>query len=237
MAPLFIQKKGVLDMPAMNNEIEIDKKGILSRIGYSDDYEPSARISSLVDDYIDNYQDLIAPSYTYTIRNIESVEGDRIDIGDSIVLESRKLSRLLARCNMVAIFALTIGNYLEDLVAYLAENGLILQATVLDAIGSGTAEKLAVQVEDDIKIKAGAEGMVISRRFSPGYCDWEVSQQELIFRSLDDNTTSITLTDSMLMIPRKSVSGIIGIGIPGNEIENYNPCVVCLEKDCPGRRR
>ena len=223
-------------MPAMSNEIDLDKQRILSRIGYSDDYEPSARINSLVDDYIENYHDLIAPSYTYSVRNITSVEGNRIGIGD-IVLESRKLARLLQRCDMVAVFALTIGSYLEDMVAYLAEKGLILQATVLDAIGSGTAEKLAAQVEAKIRMNAGVEGLVISRRFSPGYCDWDVSQQELIFRALDDNATGIKLTDSMLMVPRKSVSGVIGIGLPGNEIEEYNPCVVCLEKDCPGRRR
>ncbi|MCK4863313.1 MAG: hypothetical protein KAS25_03405 [Dehalococcoidales bacterium] len=224
-------------MPALNNEIDIDKQRILTRIGYSDDYEPSARISSLVDDYIENYHDLIAPSYSYRIRNIESVDGNRVDIGNSIVLKSKKLARLLERCEMVAVFALTIGNYLEDLVTYLADNGLVLQATVLDAIGSGTVEKLAIQVEGKLRINAGMEGLITSWRFSPGYCDWEVSQQELVFRALDGDAPGIRLTDSMLMIPRKSVSGIIGIGLPGNDIENYNPCNTCLKKDCPGRRR
>jgi len=224
-------------MPAMNNQINIDKQGILNRIGYVDDYEPSARINSLVDDYIENYHDLIAPSYSYKIRDIVSVDGNRIDIGDSIILESRTIARMLERCEMAAVFALTIGNYLEDLVAYLAEKGLVLQATVLDAIGSGTAEKLAAQVEDRIKNDAGIEGLVTSRRFSPGYCDWAVSQQEPVFRALSGDTTGIRLTESMLMIPRKSVSGIIGIGRPGNGIEEYNPCTTCFKKDCPGRRR
>lgn len=225
------------NMITLNNQIYIDKQKLLSRIGYGDDYEPSARIASLVDDYIENYHDLLSPAYSYTIRNIESVDGNCVTIGDSIVLESEKLARLLERCEMVAVFALTIGNYLEDLVSYLAENGLVLQATVLDAVGSGTVEKLAIQVEGKIRINAGIEGLITSRRFSPGYCDWEVSQQELVFRALDGDTPSIRLTDSMLMIPRKSVSGIIGIGLPGNDIENYNPCSTCLKKDCPGRRR
>ena len=224
-------------MITLNNQIYIDKQKLLSRIGYGDDYEPSARIASLVDDYIENYHDLLSPAYSYTIRNIESVDGNCVTIGDSIVLESKVISRLLERCERVAVFALTIGNYLEDLVAYLAENGLILQATVLDAVGSGTAEKLAIQVEGKIRINAGIEGLVTSRRFSPGYCDWEVSQQELVFRALDGDMAGIRLTESMLMIPRKSVSGIIGIGRPGNDIENYNPCSTCLKKDCPGRRR
>lgn len=224
-------------MPPINNEINIDKQGILSRIGYSDDYEPSARITSLVDDYIENYHDLIAPSYSYTIRDIKSIDGNRVNIGDSIVLESQIIARLLKHCEMVAVFALTIGNYLEDLVAYLAENGLVLQATVLDAIGSGTAEKLASQIEERIKEIAITGGLVISRRFSPGYCDWEVSQQQMVFRALNDDTAGISLSESMLMAPRKSVSGIIGIGLPGNDIEKYNPCNTCLKKDCPGRRR
>jgi hypothetical protein len=224
-------------MSVMNIQINIDKQGLLNRIGYGDNYEPSARIASLVDDYIENYHDLIAPLYSYKIRNIISTDGSRVDIGESIVLKSRKVARLLERCDKVAVFALTIGDYLEDMVAYLAENGLVLQATVLDAIGSGTAESLATQVEQSIREDARSEGLVISWRFSPGYCDWDVSQQELIFRALGNDTAGITLNKSMLMVPRKSVSGIIGIGQPGKDIENYNPCLTCLKKDCPGRRR
>jgi hypothetical protein len=221
----------------VNNWTNVDKDKILSRIGYSDEYEPSARIVSLVDEYIDNYQDLIAPSYSYTYRYIESVNGNRIDIGDLIVFESKTVARLLERCDMVAVFALTIGNYLEELVAYLAENSLMVQATVLDAIGSGAVENLAGDVEERIKRDANGGGLITSRRFSPGYCDWKVSQQRMVFRALNGDTGGVSLTKSMLMMPQKSVSGIIGIGLPDKDIENYNPCLTCKKKDCPGRRR
>jgi len=224
-------------MLAANNDISIDRQQVLSQIGYDDDYKPSARITSLVNDYIDNYHDFLAPSYSYTFRNIMSVEGNRVDIGDSIFLESTVVSRLLERCEIVAVFALTIGSHLEDMVAYLSESGLVLQATVLDAIGSGVAENLAHHIEDRIAELVGAGGFVISRRFSPGYCDWDVEQQGMVFRAMNGDTAGIQLTDSMLMMPRKSVSGIIGIGMPGNDIEKYNPCITCSEKDCPGRRR
>ena len=223
-------------MLAISEQIDIDKQEILNNIGYSDEYQPSARIASLVNDYIENYHDLIAPSYSYEIRDIESVQGDCVNIGDSIILESKVIARLLEGCEKVAVFALTIGNHLEDMVAYLAENGLVLQATVLDAIGSGVAEKLAVHIEDRIKRMANIEGLVTSRRFSPGYCDWEVSQQKMIFKALNGDTAGIRLTESLLMIPRKSVSGIIGIGLAYHNIEDYNPCHTCNKKDCPGRR-
>jgi len=224
-------------MTLISNPIKIDKDKILNSIGYDGGTMPSSRIDSLVDDYIENYHDFIAPSYSHTIRDIKSVIGNRVNTSDSIILESHKVARLMERCVKVAFFACTIGKYLEELAAYLADKGLVLQATVLDAIGSGTVEKLAARVEQNIREDASRDGLAVSRRFSPGYCDWDVSQQEMVFRALGNDVPGITLNESMLMVPQKSVSGIIGIGRPGNDIEQYNPCITCLEKDCPGRRR
>ncbi|MFC1971529.1 vitamin B12 dependent-methionine synthase activation domain-containing protein [Chloroflexota bacterium] len=220
-----------------NNELGIDRQEVLSFIGYADDYEPSARIVSLVNDYIDNYHDLLSPSFAYVIKDIMSVQGDRIILEDSIILKSKVLARLLEKCEKVAVFVLTIGNHLEDMVSHLAENGLVLQATVLDAVGSGAAEKMAAYVEDKIRRMADAKGLVISLRFSPGYCDWDVRQQKMVFRALNGDTAGISLTKTFLMIPRKSVSGIIGIGPADNDIEKYNPCNTCAKKDCQGRRK
>ena len=81
------------------------------------------------------------------------------------------------------------------------------------------------------------QGLVASKwRFSPGYCDWNVNQQEMIFKILNDDTAGVSLTDDCLMIPGKSVSGIIGIGDAGSHVEDYNPCVTCIKEECPGRR-
>jgi len=216
--------------------IALNRQQVLSHMGCSDDYELSLKIKSLVNDYIENYHNFIDFSYSYIIRNIESVQGDRAIIENSIPLKSKIISRLLERCDEVAIFILTIGKPLEDMVAYLAENGCVLQATVLDAIGSGTTEQLAVLVEDRIKKVAASRRLVTSRRFSPGYCDWNVSQQEMIFKFMRGDTAGVRLTEEYLMIPHKSISGIIGIGIENNNIETYNPCKTCPTSDCPGRR-
>ena len=224
-------------MISVNDKLQVSKQKIFNSIGYHNDYEPSARIMALVDDYISNYHDFLSPAYSYAVRDIKSIKGSRITISDSIVLKSKILAELLKRCDKIVVFALTIGNYLEEMVDYLSENGLVLQATVLDAIGSGTAEKLAANVEDNVRQAAKADGMVISRRFSPGYCDWDVSQQAMVFQALNRDSCGIRLTESMLMIPRKSVSGIIGLGLPDKGIEEFNPCQTCREKDCPGRRR
>ena len=216
--------------------IALDRQQVLSHIGCSDDYEPSLKLKSLINDYIENYHNFIDFSYSYITRNIESVQEDRATIENSTTLKSKVISQLLERCDEVAIFVLTIGNHLEDMIAHLAENGCVLQATVLDAIGSGITEQSAVLVEDRIKKVTASRGLVISRRFSPGYCDWNVSQQEMIFKLLRGDTAGVRLTEGYLMIPRKSISGIIGIGSENNNIETYNPCKTCPTSDCLGRR-
>jgi len=217
-------------------DIEIDKKQLCHYIGYNDGHKLSARISSLIDDYAEHAHYLINPLYSYIIKDVEWARGSIALIEDSIIFKSQVIAQLLEDCYQVAIFLVTIGKYMEETTAQLAKDGLILQATVLDAIGSGAVEKVADFVQDGIKEIAEAQGLVTSRRFSPGYCDWNIGQQRMLFYALTGNTLGIRLTGECLMIPQKSISGIIGIGPSIDNVENYNPCKTCTKQDCQGRR-
>ena len=227
-------------MPATSDRtdvsIEIDKEQVCRYIGYEDGQKLSARISSLVDDYAEHAHSLINPSYSYVIKDVEWARGSMAFVEGSIIFKSRIIAKLLERCTQVAIFLATIGKYLEETSFRLAKDGLILQATVLDAIGSAAVEKVADFVQSGTREIAKAQGDVISRRFSPGYCDWNIGQQRMLFYALTGNTVGIRLTGECLMIPQKSISGIIGIGPSDANVENYYPCKTCRKKDCPGRR-
>lgn len=224
-------------MITVNDPIQLETRLVLDRIGYGSAANPSPRIISLVEDYVEHYHDFVVPSYSYAVKPVLGTTGKSADIGASGNLHSAVLARLLERCDSVVVFALTIGHYLEEIGAQLSENGQVLQATILDAIGSGVVEKFAAIFQELVSEKAGERGLVTSRRFSPGYCDWNVSQQAIVFEALGDDTAGVELTENMLMMPRKSVSGIIGIGRPGRDIEKYNPCTTCGKRDCPGRRK
>jgi hypothetical protein len=228
---------GELDManPSIRNELDIDVKQVLSHMGYGTAGMPSARIESLVKEYADNICHLIEPSYSYVIRDVSSVRGARVFIEGSVVFRSNVIAELLRQCPKVAVFVLTIGGRLGEVVRQLSGEGFLVQAAVLDAIGSDAAETLAHVVQDIIKSEAAAEGLAISRRFSPGYCDWRVSQQKMVFRALGGDCAGVHLTDGCLMVPQKSISGIIGIG-PADKVEGYNPCSTCNKRDCAGRR-
>jgi len=217
-------------------DIEIDKEQVCHYIGYDGNHGMSARISSLIDDYAEHAHHLINPLYSYVIKNVEWARGSMALIDDSIIFKSQVVAQLLEHCSQVAILLVTIGKYLEETTSKLARDRLMLQATVLDAIGSDAVEKVADAVQGRIKEIAGTMGLVISRRFSPGYCDWNIGQQRMIFHALTGNTMGVRLTGECLMIPQKSISGIVGIGSSKEHIENYNPCKFCNKQDCPGRR-
>lgn len=217
-------------------DIDIDRRSVCRYLGYTVDVDPSARISSLLDEYIEKTQHLIKPSYSYLIKDIEKVEGSRSFIKGPIVFESEAIARMLERCEKIAVFILTIGSRLEETVGQLADNNLIVEAYVLDAIGSSAADSLADLVQDKTRDEARAHGLCISRRFSPGYCDWDISQQEMVFPALNGDSSGVFLNEEFMMTPQKSISGIIGIGLCDSGVDSYNPCKACSKRNCPGRR-
>lgn len=223
-------------MLVTNKRIDINRQQVLHNIGYATDCKLSTRIASLIDEYVENAYSLIDPSYSCVIRDIKLVQGSRVVIEGSIAFRSEVIARLLQQCKKAAVFLVTIGNHLEETAYRLAEDGLILQATVLDAIGSVAAERVADSVQDRIGEIANDQGLVISQRFSPGYCDWDIGQQKMVFWAVNSTSIGIRLTERCLMIPRKSISGIIGIGPSDGNVEDYNPCNTCDKHDCRGRR-
>jgi hypothetical protein len=222
------------NMVAIKERIDIDIKQVLSNLGYNNVHKLPARMVTLLSDYIDYANNIIDPSYSYVIRDIELVLGPHVIVEDSIIFDSEIVAQLLKQCEKVAIFVTTIGGYLEETVSQLAEDGLAQQAVVLDAIGSSAVEKMANLVQEMIEEEARTQGLHISRRFSPGHCDWNVKQQKIVFQAINVNSAGIQLTEGCLMLPRKSVSGIIGLGPP--YVAEYNPCPTCKKHDCIGRK-
>ena len=218
-------------------DIEIDPRQVCRYLGYKADVEPSPRIASLLDECMGLAQQLLQPAYSHVFKEIQAVRGSKVFIEDGLVLQGSSISQLLRRCAKVAVFVLTIGGALEELAGRLGDEGLIVKAYVLDAMGSTAAEKLADLVQASIATAARAEGLCISRRFSPGYCDWDIGQQQVVFNALGGDFAGVRLTEDCLMVPQKSVSGLIGVGPCGEGVETYNPCATCDRRNCLARRK
>ena len=101
---------------------------------------------------------------------------------------------------------------------------------MVDVVGSEIVEFAVDRIHHDLGLRFEAEGLGVSNRFSPGYCTWDVREQEKLFGWFPPGYCGITLSPSCLMQPTKSVSGVIGIG----HRVRTNPylCNVCSEEMC-----
>jgi hypothetical protein len=153
------------------------------------------------------------------------------ELGD---LRSYKVEKAIQGCDQVVLYVATLGTELDEHIQGLIDENHYLDAYVLDAIGSAGAEALANTFHEEWEGQMQDHDRGVTLRFSPGYCDWDLEDQEVIFDSVD---TEVELNDSYLMTPAKSTSGLFGITEePCESITNYNPCLTCKKLNCQMRR-
>jgi hypothetical protein len=213
-------------------EVKVDRREICQDLGYEEGRNPKSHISSLIDSQLEESAALIQPQACYTIRPIKDVAGSTLSVG-GLMFTSRRISPTFSGCSLVAIFVASIGDRLEKKVARLMEKGLALEAFIMESIGSVAVEKAADWLENEIRGMATAKGNKAGWRYSPGYCDWDITEQKKLFSLLDGKSIGVHLTNTCLMIPRKSISGIIGIG---KSCTTSSACRFCNKKNCLTRR-
>ena len=139
-----------------------------------------------------------------------TVEGNEVRFAD-VVIESRSLARNLAGCTQCVLFAATAGPFCDMLVKRASVTSSAY-ASCCQAAGAAAIEAYCDLINDKIKDEYEAKGLFARLRFSPGYGDLPLENQKDWFRLLDiTRNTGIELTGSLLMVPTKSVTAIIGL--------------------------
>jgi len=130
-----------------------------------------------------------------------------------------------------------MGSSLENKVSEFFTQGEFPRAIALDAVATVAIEALSKYVRNLICQEAKDRNLQITRYFSPGYGDWDISQQKDIFKIIPTNKIGVSLTESCMILPRKSLSWIIGIG-KGVIIssEERDACKICKLKNCRYRK-
>lgn len=143
---------------------------------------------------------------------------------------SRDLARNLKGCEKAILFAATVGPQLDMLIARYSRISPA-KALLFNAIGAERIESLCDLFCNEQK----AQGLCLRPRFSPGYGDLPLSFQKDIFRALDcPGKIGLTLNESLVMSPSKSVTALIGIG--NQNCAQSNRCAACAKSDCAYRR-
>lgn len=145
--------------------------------------------------------------YKICYRELEvKLNGEVCDFG-LFRLESKDLSQNLKGCKKAIVFAATVGIELDRLIAKYSRLSPA-RALILQAIGSERADALCDAFCADI----AGECAAVRPRFSPGYGDLSLESQKIVFSALDcERRAGITLNDSLLMSPSKSVTAFVGL--------------------------
>jgi hypothetical protein len=149
------------------------------------------------------------------------------------------VGRVYPRAEGLALFVATLGEALPRRIRRLFDDGALAEAWMLDAVASAGADLLADHLAERFRIAFVARGALDARvlPYSPGYCGWPTSGQRPLFDALRPEEIGVTLNDSCLMSPIKTVSGVLVAG-PG-EAHRFRPsfpfCDDCQTHEC-GRR-
>ncbi len=153
--------------------------------------------------------------------------------------ENLVVGRVYPRAQALALFVATLGEPLPARIRQLFDDDALAQAWMLDAVASAgadlLAERLAERYRQDL-VRQGMHGVRVLP-YSPGYCGWPTLGQKPLFAALRPEEIGVTLNDSCLMSPIKTVSGVL-VGAPG-EAHKFRPdfpfCDDCQTREC-GRR-
>ncbi len=152
------------------------------------------------------------------------------------LFETRQIvTHQLKNSERAAWYVCTAGEEISRYTRQLMDEGDLMKGYVADVLANVVVEAAMDRIQSSLENEMTKAGLKITNRYSPGYCDWDIAEQKKLFSVFPENYLDIALSDSCLMIPVKSVSGIIGIG----EKVKFNKytCHLCSDKACLYRNK
>ncbi len=212
--------------------VKLSEKHLLDTILEGEDGKVSQRTKTQLKKAIREVLSHIKPQGIYRIIPLRS-QKDKKSSKD-LNFSSKNLKEMFNDCDKVAVFLTTVGKEIDDLVKK-AMKRRPHYGYLLNLVASAAAEEAAEYMQEYIRKKL-PEDRTTTYRYSPGYCDWSIREQKKLFGLIPHEKIGVKLSDTYLMSPTKSVSGVFGICNANSEMELRNLCRNCKRKNCPHRR-
>ena len=208
-------------MSAQDLSIDVPRAEVHRYLGYGRSGGPVGRIARRLDDLWRPALDLLAPAGAWRLADGSAAASAGMpdpsaEVGIGLATVGPALEREADRCN---------------------DEGELLDALLLDAIGSAAAEAAADALDRVVCAAASDRGLFAGRRISPGYGAWDVRGQRALFGLLPAGDLGVNLTEGMMMVPRKSVSFAIRlVSERSRKGEGKRRCAGCDLANCAYRR-
>ncbi len=181
---------------------------------------------------------LVRPTAIWQEVRISGSGEQELFLENGLKLTSKLLARVAGIADNLILMAMTIGSFLEERIAEYNEAGQMLEAFTLDAAGSTFLAKSSVRVFEQIEARYKAEGMTATFPLGPGHSYWSgLNDVRVIINFLKADQIGISLTETNLMVPRKSLAFVMGVGRNLPDFKGKTHCDFCsLQKTCNMRK-
>jgi len=215
--------------------LNLERRQILRREGIRRQSSVRPEITILIDELLVsiNNEHLLEPVCAYEIHPISKVDHDQVSLAGNMVLHSPLLASSLSDAEELVTVVCTIGHKLEKQVTEYLGEGKPLRGLLLDGIGSAAVDSLAQEACTLIQHEALLRNYQASSPFSPGIPGFPITEQWQLFRLVPSEEIRVRLASSGTMVPRKSVSMVIGLGEKMTVRKRGEACARCnLSKTC-----
>ena len=222
--------------------MNVDKREIYRYLGYQGRV-PDENVLREVDRCLEELREAVTPRFVYRQYPIERFFTDNIErpfldekpgaellsiVGMKI--QSRSLCRNLRDCKSAYLMAATLGIGPDRLIAR-ASVAKMSRAVILQAAAAAMIEAWCDEVNQKIIKEAEDQGLYCRPRFSPGYGDFSLEYQKDFAQILRiQKEIGVSLTQSLLMMPSKSVTAVIGLSPVKKECALHG-CEVCSKAE------
>lgn len=207
--------------------IDFSLYDIMSILELSDGFQDD--VEEVLNEFIANY----SPEGGYKIYNKLSFDDSSFTLDDTVFNCGRKIAKALNGAESMAVVVATVGGKVEELIKKYNDEYDFLKAYWCDKLSNWTLYKVIDQIKNEISNECESKGYLITSHWGPGYCGWNISEQEKLLPFSIADELGISLSSSMLMHPVKSISGVIGIG--ENVVYKESGCSDCNLVKCAYR--
>ena len=222
-------------------DVAPDRVEVLKQLGMSPGVDVSERTERIYHAAAKLFAASVSPAGV--LADLTPDEFDAVYRGEGKNASDAPVAHIFPKAEHLALFAVTLGPRVTEALDFCFATEDFALAYMLDATASVAADAAADVIERRFEGELRAHGWATpdgaALRYSPGYCGWDVTGQKRLFAQLRPEAIGLTLTESCLMQPLKSVSGVILAGPCA--IHQFPPtyefCGRCATKTCRERLR
>jgi hypothetical protein len=226
-------------VPININDIIPASKDVLTHQGIPEDSVIPDHIISIFEDAVNVFKEKAKP--VAIMKEVTVNEFDNIFEGERKNEDQTPLEHIYPDAYNLFLFALTVGSEIVETINDLFNKKDFAPGAMLDSVASMAADKsveiLETLLYNNLSEKNITKHGSIVLGYSPGYCGWDLSGQKKLFGHLNPAEIGITLNDSYLMSPLKSVSGVLVHGDKEIHVfeSSFTFCSYCKNQTCHDR--